>query len=93
MQQDGTLADGKTEITTHRQLRKVAEEKRKAKASNSAGRTVAAEQPKTIGEAVYNRAVEALKPLLPQLVEHNKLQVIAQWLEEQTGYTWTVYKK
>lgn len=93
VQRDGTLADGKAEITTHRQLRKVTEEKRKAKSGNSAGRTAAAEPAKNIGEAIYNRAVEALKPFLPQLVEHGQLQNIAQWLQEQTGFNWTVYKK
>jgi hypothetical protein len=93
VQSDGKLSDGKTEITTHRQLRKVTEEKRAEKAPATAGRTVAVEPAKSIGEAIYNRAIEALKPLLPQLVEHGQLQTLAQWMQEETGYTWNVYKK
>jgi hypothetical protein len=87
----GLAVDGKP-IETHRELRKVTEAKRAEKAKpDSAGR--ASGTIKSIGEAAYNKATKALEPCLPQLVEHGQLQNLAAWLQEKTGYNWTVYKK
>ena len=86
------VADGKP-IESHRELRKVTEAKRNAnKAPESAGRTTGG-QAKSMGEATLDRATKALLPHLPQLVEHGQLQNLAQWLQDQTGFNWTVYKK
>lgn len=86
------IADGKP-IESHRELRKVTEAKRNANKPEptSAGRNGG--QAKSVGEAVFDRATKALLPCLPQLVEHGQLQNLAQWLQEQTGLNWTVYKR
>lgn len=86
------VADGKP-IVSHRDLRKATEAKRNAsKMPESAGKATGG-QAKTLGEAAFDRFCKAVEPTLPQLVEHGQLQNIAQWLQEKTGFNWTVYKK
>jgi len=92
--EDGKLALNGKAIESHRELRKVAEAKRnEAKVPDSAGKTTGGGQVKDLGEAAFNDAVKALAPILPRLAEHGQMQNLAQWLQEQTGLNWTVYKK
>lgn len=97
VQRDGTIATesgGKVEpIKTLRELRKVNEAKRNAaKAPTSAGKATGG-QAKDLGDAAFERFCKAVGPFLPQLVEHGKLLNVAEYLSQQTGWEWSVYKK